>query len=268
MDKVKIHDLTGVSETLLIPLYYRAAESQRPDAILKDDKAAEMVKAIDYDFSRAKGSATDQVFRMMLARQFDRFARGFLEAHPDGAIVDAGCGLDTRFWRLDNGALRWFELDLPEVIALRQQLLGETPRRTCLAASVFDLSWMDAVAPVAANGVLVLAEGVFPYLERADVQRMVQELQRRFPGAELVFDAYSPFVIAMHRLDPASRAVALQVSWGVKNGRELESWGTGIQLLHEWFHFDEREPRLGAAQWLRFVPGLRRVASILHYRLG
>jgi O-methyltransferase involved in polyketide biosynthesis len=179
-----------------------------------------------------------------------------------------GCGLDTRFWRLDNGTLHWFELDLPEVVALRQQLLGETPRRTCLAVSVFDFSWMDAVAPAAGSGVLVLAEGVFPYLERADVQRLVQELQRRFPGTELVFDAYSPHMIAVHRLDPGARAVALQVRWGVSESTELESWGAGIRLLHEWFYFEEREPRLGAARWLRYVPILGRGASVLHYRLG
>ena len=268
MDKAKTQDLGGVSETLLIPLQYRAAESQRPDAILKDGKAAELVEAMDPDSSQATGSTMDQVVTMMRARQFDCFARGFLEAHPDGVVVDVGCGLDTRFFRLDNGTVLWFELDLPEVIALRRQLLGETPRRTCLAASVLDLSWMDAVAPVAGNGVLLLAEGVFPYLERADVQRLVLEVGRRFPGAELVFDALSPLQIAMHRLEPATRAAALRLRWGLNHGRELESWATGIHLLQEWFYFDEDEPRLGAARLLRFVPGLRHGARILHYRLG
>jgi methyltransferase (TIGR00027 family) len=270
MDKVKIQDLSRVSETLMIPLYDRAMESQRPDAILTDPKAAELVQAIDYDFSKATLKPLDQFTRVMQARQFDRFTRSFLEAHPYAAVVELGCGLDTRFFRLDNGSVHWFEVDLPQVIALRQQLLGDTPRRTCLAASVLDFSWMDAVAPVAGNGVLFLAEGLFVYLEQADIQRLVLELQRRFPGAELVFDAVAPWVMAAHRLERANQArkVAALARWGLKNGKELESWGTGIRLLHEWFYFDEPEPRLGAMRLLRFVPGVRHTARVVHYRLG
>ena len=270
MTRPTSHDLGVVSETLMIPLYCRALETQRRDAILKDPKAAELVQALDYDFSEATSNALDRFTRVMVARQFDRFARGFLQTHPHAAVVELGCGLDTRFFRLDNDTSHWFEVDLPEVIALRRQLLGETPRRTCLAASVLDFSWMDAMAPVAGNGVLFLAEGLFTYLEQADIHRLVLELERRFPGAELVFDAASPWVIAAHRLAAAgpARKVAALARWGLKNGKELESWGTGIRLLHEWFYFDEREPRLGAMRLLRFVPGLRHVARVVHYRLG
>ncbi len=129
-------------------------------------------------------------------REFDRRAAAFLAEHPDGVIVDLGCGLNTRFERIDNGRVKWYGLDLPEVIALRKELLDETPRSHLLGCSVLDFSWMDALSGQAGKPILFLAEAVLVYLEEADVKRLVQTLAGRFPGAELVCEAYSPVVIS------------------------------------------------------------------------
>ena len=117
--------LTGVPETLLIPLYHRAQETQRPDAMLKDDKAVEILGKPDFDPRRFKLQQHDVIGLVCRVREFDRFACDFLIAHPDGVVVHIGCGLDTRFERVDNGRVEWFDLDLPEVIELRRKLIGE-----------------------------------------------------------------------------------------------------------------------------------------------
>ena len=117
--------LTGVPETLLIPLYHRAQETQRPDAMLKDDKAVEILGKLDFDPRRFKLQQHDVIGLVCRVREFDRFACDFLIAHPDGVVVHIGCGLDTRFERVDNGRVEWFDLDLPEVIELRRKLIGE-----------------------------------------------------------------------------------------------------------------------------------------------
>ena len=96
--------LTGVPETLLIPLYIRAKESQRPDAMLKDDIAVAVVDQLDYDFTRIKLQGHDELAIILRLREFDRFARDFLAAHPAGVVVHIGCGLDTRFERAAGGA--------------------------------------------------------------------------------------------------------------------------------------------------------------------
>ena len=117
-------DLTGLELTLLLPLYWRAQESQRPDAMVHDPLAVDLVQRIDYDFTDfAHLTPSQQVFTMMRTRQMDRRVRSFLAAHPNSVVVDIGCGLDSRFERVDNGQVIWLDLDLPEVIALRRQFV-------------------------------------------------------------------------------------------------------------------------------------------------
>ena len=265
MTKVRI-TLSGVPETLLIPLHCRAVESQRSDAMVKDDRAVELVNRIDYDFAGIRYPAADVLFTILRVRQFDRRARAFLAAHPGGTVVSIGCGLDTRFDRVDDGLVTWYDLDLPEVIALRRELLAETPRCRSLACSALDPAWMDAVG-AAPSPYLFLAEGVRPYLQAADIRRLVRALQARFPGAELAFDTMTPFMAWLHSFHPALRKLHTRL-WGMKRGQELEAWSPGIRLLDEWSYFDDPEPRLGGASLLRLVPFLNRANSIVHYRLG
>src|SRR3989304_1026738 len=113
-------NLQGVAQTLLVPLACRAIESIRPDAIIHDPRAVEVYNALggNSDFLMGMGGV-DVFVTMMRVRQFDRFACAFLASNPDGLIVDLGCGLDTRFNRLDDGQMIWLGVDLPEVIGLR-----------------------------------------------------------------------------------------------------------------------------------------------------
>ena len=204
MPTATLRNLSTVSRSLLIPLYYRAMESQRPDGLVRDPKAVELLGRLGVDFSEVRKLEDVQVNYLLRMREFDRQARAFLEEHSDGVIVDLGCGLDTRFERLDNGQVEWYGLDLPEVIELRQELLDETPRYHFVGCSVLDFSWMDVMRAQADKrgqpgwSFLFLAEGMLVYLEEADVRRLVQALAVRFPGAELVCDAYSPVVVRFH----------------------------------------------------------------------
>ena len=259
-----IRNLNAVSQTLLIPLYFRAMESQRPDALVRDPKAVELVGQLDVDFSSVQKLQDEQVNYLLRMREFDRQARAFLAEYPAGVIVDLGCGLDTCFERLDNGHMEWYGLDLPEVIELRQELLAETPRSHFIACSVLDLSWMDALSGQAGKPILFLAEAMLVYLEEADVKRLVQALAERFPGAELVCEAYAPVVIRFHPRPPA----VAPPRWGLKDDRDVEAWAPGIRLLSQWYYFNEPEPRLGAFRLMRHIPFIARMVRIVHYLLG
>src|SRR5512136_1650830 len=259
-----ILNLNAVSQTLLIPLYFRAMEGQRPDALIRDPKAVDLVGQLDYDFSSIQRLKNDSVNYLLRMTEFDRLAWAFLVEHPGRVIVDLGCGLDTRFERVDNGQVEWYGLDLPEVIDVRKELLEETPRSHFIGCSVLDLSWMDALSGQAGKPILFLAEAVLVYLEEADVKQLVQALAGRFPGAELVCEAYSPVVIRLH---PRPAAVA-QPRWGLKDDRDVEAWAPGIRLLSQWYYFDQPEPRLGAFQLMRHFPFIARMVRIVHYRLG
>ena len=266
--------LSGVAETLLMTLYIRAMESQRPDALINDEKAVALVTQMSYDFDRirqVKMDEDDKVGVILRNLEFDRQVRDFLTRRPEAAVVHIGCGLDSRFERVDNGRVEWYDLDLPEVIELRRKFIGgEGARYHFLAGSVFDSAWLNTVSLHRHRPFLLLAEGVFLYFKEAQVKALVLRLRDCFPGAELVFDAFSPFLVRANnlRLRLSRAKIGARYQWGLKRGQDLESWGDGICLLEAWFPFDRPEPRLAHVQWVRYIPPLAKVMGIFRYRLG
>ena len=116
-----------VAETLLIPLYYRAKESRRKNPILNDKVAEGLVDSLEYDYSRFDGAKLSEVGCVVRGWFFDRAVRRFIGKHADAVVVNVGCGLDTRFQRIGDGKAVFYDMDLPEVIALRRELIPEQP---------------------------------------------------------------------------------------------------------------------------------------------
>jgi O-methyltransferase involved in polyketide biosynthesis len=272
MSETTSPNLSGVAETLLMTLYIRAMESQRPDALIKDEKAVALVTNRSYDFDRirqVKMDEDDKVGVILRNLEFDRQVRDFLTRHPDAVVVHIGCGLDSRFERVDNGKVEWYDLDLPEVIEQRRKFIGDEGKRYhLLAGSVFDSAWLDKVSVHRQRPFLFLAEGVLMYFEEAQVKSLVLMLRDHFPGAELVFDAFSPFLVRANNLRMAISKFGVRYHWGLRRGQEIEKWGDGIHLLDEWGYFDRPEPRLDHIRWMRHIPLLARVMRVYHYRLG
>ncbi|HSB67340.1 MAG TPA: class I SAM-dependent methyltransferase, partial [Anaerolineales bacterium] len=249
-------------------LYLRATEARKPDPILKDSHAVQLVDEIDYDFSRFKLNPLDQVAAILRVRQFDRLTQDFIARNPYPVVVHIGCGFDTRFERVDNGQVEWYDMDLPEVISLRQQLIPSSERNHILGCSVFDLSWLEAVPFQTGNRYLFLAEGVFPYFTQEQVKQLFLVLADKYPDSELVCDGMSSFMLRLHNLELVASKVGARLQWGLKNGHEPEAWGINIHLISEWFYFDEPEPRLGAFKLMRYLPLFNKGVGIYHYQLG
>jgi len=172
MSETPARDLNTVPETYLAPLYWRSVESQRPDALVKDEKVMALVAQMDFSrVRRIRMTELLNVMRSMFTREFDRYTREFLSRHPQAGVVHIGCGLDSRFERVDNGLVEWYDLDLPDVIALRRKLVGgEGARHHFLACSVLDSAWLEAVSAHHQRPFLFLAEGVFMYFEEGQVR--------------------------------------------------------------------------------------------------
>ena len=261
--------LEGVSQTLLMTLYVRARESQRADAMIKDDKAVAIVDRLECDFSRLRMQRHDEIAVIIRMKRFDNYVRDFLTRNPDGVAVHIGCGLDTRFERVDNGHLEWFDLDLPEVMELRQKLIREESKRYhVLSTSAFDDGWLEEVGSYKPRSFLFLAEGVLPYFEEAQVKSLLLKLRDHFPGSELICDAHTPFVIWADNLHLAIAGVKARLHWRLKHGKDVESWGKGICLLDEWNYYQDDDPHLKAVRWVRLFPALAKSSGIFHYRLG
>lgn len=270
-------NLGEVQETLLIPLISRAAETARPNGLLKDPRAVEIVEQLDYDFSKWTGSSSLSA-ACVRTRIFDEIALRFLEQCPDAVIVEIGCGLNTRFERIDNGRATWFELDLPDSIELRRQFFEDSPRRTMIAGSVTDEEWMEPVLKVG-QPTLFLSEAVIVYLEESQVKQAVVQIARKFPGAWLATD-----ICASKLTTPKTRQKQMKrfgikswFKWACDDPRSVERWHPGIELLGSQ-SFAQASPEIVAkmpALWrnmLRFTPFVVRYLTkdyrIAHYRLG
>lgn len=169
---------------------------------------------------------------------------------------------------MDNGSVEWFDLDLPEVIELRKKLLGsEKGRYHLLPFSAFDSQWLKTVAAFRPRPFLFLAEGVFMYFPEEQVRSLVMKLLELFPGSELAFDGFSPFVVWANNRRIARTKLGARYHWACKNGKKLESWGD-MRLLGEWRIFDHVEPRLAKIRRLRFIPLVAKAIGIYRYRLG
>jgi O-methyltransferase involved in polyketide biosynthesis len=267
MNKIPFQTREDVAETLLVPLYCRAVETRRPDALMRDANAVALVEQIDYDFSRIKLQAHDWVAIILRVRQVDSMARDFLVRHPDAVIMHIGCGLDTRFERLDNGLLEWYDLDLPGVIDLRRQLVPAKERCHTIAASVFDDAWIESVTVYGSRPFLFIAEGVLPYFEEARVKALLLTLQRCFPAAGIIFDFMTPFALRTNNLQLTFSHLKARLHFALKHPADIEAWSPGIRLLQTWYYFDQPEPRM-RMHWMRHIPFLARSTGILVCSLG
>ena len=180
-------ELDGVPETALWTLYMRASEAARPDSVIDDPQAVKLLERIDFPFEQRFGAPRVGQWQALRARAFDDEIARFLAARPDGTVVALGEGLETGFWRADNGRVRWLTVELPEMAALRRQLLPTAPNLRLIEGSALDEGWMDEVD--ASRGVLLTAQGLLMYFTPDQVNGLIETLRRRFPGGGLIFDA-------------------------------------------------------------------------------
>ena len=177
-------DLSGVPETLLWNLGRRAAAARTDASLLEDPLAIEVAGRLQYNFTGASRGARWHAVRVAT---FDAAVRRFLNQHPAGTVAALGEGLETQFWRLDNGRMHWLTVDLPAALDLRRQVLPEGPRQRSYAGSVLDLGWLDQLDP--AEPVLVTAQGLLPYFQQNQVHELIVAIAERLPGSSFVFDA-------------------------------------------------------------------------------
>ena len=182
-----------VQETLVIPLYGRKMCSELYPNLFRDETACCLIDAIDYDFSlleRKSDSVMVQFgFLEAAMRQSDLAweVRDYLRTHPNATVVNLGCGLDNTGRSCDNGSCKIYNLDFPDVIAVRDQLLPAGEREQNIPCDLNDTSWFEKID--ASGGAVFFAAGVFYYFLKSQVRTLVQAMAAAFPGGRLVFDA-------------------------------------------------------------------------------
>ncbi len=265
-------ELGGVPETMLWTLHNRASESLRPDGLLRDPEAERIYRAIAYDYRRSFGRP--DASHAVRSLQFDEVVRDWMRRHRGGTVVELGCGLETQFQRIDDGRVQWLCVDVPESIAVRERFLPPAPRCRHLRCSALDTAWIDAVDPM--RGVFVTAQGLLMYFTEAEVRGLLQTIDRRLPGCEVMFDTIPEWFSRMTTREkglwrtPHYRAPAMP--WGIAPTAlpaRLRAWLPTLRDVRVLPYRRFRGFPAALMPTLGRLPGLRAlVPAMVHVRLG
>ncbi len=220
--------LSGVPETMLQTVYARAKETKTRGAI-HDDKAVTLVEQLNYDFSLADKDIAMHSGVIARTIVLDRLVEDYLKSHPGAVVVNLASGLDTRCYRMSSYR-HWYNLDLPETIAVREQLLPEQGAISQIAMSAMD-DWGKEIAGDG-QSILILIEGLTMYLTEADVQQIFSVIAGRFAHATVFVEIMSP-AMAQHVKEKSIEGSCAKFTWGVKNGKVLSSLLPGTRFVAE-----------------------------------
>jgi len=237
---LSVSRLTGIAQSSLLPLYARAFETQRSDGIIHDEKSLEQ-------YYQLENAICTQII--------DEVVLSFLSRHPSGVIANLGAGLDTRFHRLDNGKTTWYEIDLPEVIELRQQFLKEHDRYHFVSASVVEPDWMSKFDK--SQPTLFIIQGLANMLEEHEVRALFKALASRFSQAEVIMEAIGFLYFRLR--------VVTGYKWGMSADSWPDKWDPRIKLLDSQCIFDRYPMRWKECQWFAPIMAFgKNVHVILH----
>jgi O-methyltransferase involved in polyketide biosynthesis len=245
-------NLSQVSRTAILLLICRAVETERNKSVFNDpmavlclerllaiaseeDKRWILGKKRGYEGIHAR-DAQAGVRRMHIS---DNAANRFIADHPHCTVINLACGFDTRFWRIENANCRYVEIDLPEVVALKRELLKDQLGYELIGCSVLDTAWIDQVTSNGNTHFLLIAEGLFMWFPKPDATQLFKEIGERFHRSQLVLDMVSEkytqgiwkSLIRLHsRLD-----WGLDVAWefGIKRPQDIEAFGNGLKVIGE-----------------------------------
>ncbi len=233
-------ELGAVQETLLLPLIGRVEISKRHKDFFYDEKAVEIFQKLQFDKKKAKRNMGEAGLLAMAVRaiKMDKAINDFILRHPNATILNVGAGLDTAYWRVDNGSIKWVDLDLPDSIELRNHFLPPSDRNPHLEKSVFDPSWIDDLGDIS-DGLFIQVPGVFPYIDRTTIIDFFKSIPQLLPKAEIIFDVVSTsgkFWITQGIKRSGMKGAELK--WGINDAREILKWSNNVEIVKQQSYFD------------------------------
>lgn len=258
---------------MLTTLYLKALDADFDRPILADRYAKEAVGRIDFDWTALAAPSRWAPLVTVRTAQYDIWAGQFLAVHPRAAVVHLGCGLDARVFRLDPGPdVTWYDVDYPDVIALREKIFPARPGYRLLAASATDPAWLEQIP--ADRPVLLLAEGISMYLKQDEGLALLQRVVDRFGTGELQIDFYNWLGVKTQRTHRLQRLAGSTLHWAVNSPRDILDRVSGVRLLAAVTFFDastfDRAPAgfRRAARPVGAVRPLRRMLQYHRYAFG
>jgi O-methyltransferase involved in polyketide biosynthesis len=224
--------LTKEKETLLVPLYGKAMETNKKNPILIDSKAMEIVRGIDSDFDLLKIPEKTNTMMCMRARLLDVFTTNYLKGKEDVVVLHLGCGLDSRCVRIDAKKAIWYDLDYEEVISIRKEFYPESENYHLIASSVTNHEWIKSI-PKGHTHYLIIAEGLFMYLKEKDVKSLFIAMKAHLGNYTLIFDAFSEFAAHKANNHPSIRKTGATIGWGIDSPSSIETWNPSYRFVEK-----------------------------------
>ncbi|KAI1349160.1 S-adenosyl-L-methionine-dependent methyltransferase [Xylaria sp. FL0043] len=268
--------LTGVTETLLIPLMGRAVDAATSTPILGDAYAKGVMEKLDYDFGKLPMPPTSAAGVASRTRFYDRWASAFLAAYSHATVLHLACGLDSRNQRVSWGPnVRWVDIDLPEVVTLRRRVLPASlpgQEYQLVAADVTDDAWLKEIPTD--RPVLVIMEGLLSYLPPEDATSLLRRLVETLKEGELHFDCMNAKVLSAAKKDhkAAVSQTGAAFKWAVDDVKDIEKIHPHLELIEAVRYVEapgvEEFPLLSRIGYymLSWVPSLR--DSVRFVRFG
>ena len=250
-----------VQETLIIPLFARKVCSELYPNLYRDETSIRLIDEIDYDFSEAERNSRSLMQRFgaleVAMRQNDLAweVRDYLKSHPTAAVVNLGCGLDGTGRACDNGSCKIYNLDFPDVIAVRNELLPAGEREENIPCNLNDTAWFSQID--ASGGAVFFASGVFYYFLTEQVKALAQAMAGAFPDGVLVFDAANRTAVKMIAKTWLKSAKIKDVGayFAVSNApKEIGAWDSRLQVTSRGYmlgYNDLRDPSVSG--FFRFL---------------
>ncbi len=225
-----------VQETALIPLAIKASETARPNARIRDEKAKAIIETLGVDVSKYDPFLSHEgvVARTLLFR--DKI-KALLQTHPDATCINLGCGFDDKFSQVDNGRVRWFDVDLPDQIAVRRKVYEDRERCTMLDGDALNGYWTKNIPK--AELYIVVMEGVLEYFSKEQVKTCLHMLCDSFAHGYLLAELHSPFLEKHSKQHDAVKYTNATFGWGTESGREYLALEPRMNLVSETSYNDE-----------------------------
>lgn len=225
-------DTQPVSGTMFLSLIARAEESMGKKPLISDDEAVRAYKKFKYIHVNELPDRCTGASAAVRTHMLDALVSAFLEEKPEALCINIGAGLDTRFFRIDNGTLHWVDIDLPQAIEVRRLLIPEHERVTAIGCDALDPSWAGAV-DACGRPVLIIAEGLLMYFDEEQVRGLLDTICSKFPGATLMIEYMSDRAVNDPRLLRLAGWADAGFRWGIANAGQVTRLEGRLSLIED-----------------------------------
>lgn len=260
-----------VAQTLFIPLYMKAKQSLEKNSFFSDPIACEIITKLDYDFSFLDKSVMSFVGCAIRAGYFDKKTAAFISKNKNCVVVNIGCGLDARYQRVNNiveNEVPFYNLDLPEVINLREKLIPPKNNETSIPCSLFETQWMDQLSTQHPTSKFIfVAEGVFMYFDIKEVREVISNITDRFQGCEILFDGTSTWMKNNSNKHDLIKYTGTTFKLALDDPKDLKRWNNKIKTITVLFYMDFKEwKKVGMVKYFmsRFITKFRKSSYLVH----